>query len=55
MTALHQAVICEKVEIFEALLRAGADPNIIDQDGNSAMSESESDDRFKAAIQKHFS
>jgi acyl-CoA-binding protein len=48
LTALHMAAVCEHIEVLALLLEAGADPAIVDDDGDMPLAAL--DERFHARL-----
>jgi ankyrin repeat protein len=53
-TPLHRAAYIRDVEVVKRLLSAGANPNIQDQDGDTALDETETDDEeIRELLRRH--
>lgn len=58
MTCLQNTLLIEDINIFELLLKAGADPRLVDNEGESVFSECEERDMladYRKLLQKYSS
>lgn len=51
MTALHKSIWVENIDNYRVLLERGANPDIEDNDGDTAKSLSEDKPRFKSVLE----